>query len=153
MRPAALATLLLVAPSLSGCGGGSGSGSGAPPAELVGTYTTTLDASDLPANAPAELEAGTWKLVIATSGAPDDGPSLAIDNPTKGNLEAPGLKVDGDHLTLVDEECGEASGYSFHDTEYSWELSGSTLTLTGVKNECDNPTAETILTSRPWTKS
>jgi hypothetical protein len=142
--------LLVVA--LAGCGGSSSSDS-TPPAELVGTYTTTLESSDIPANAAPELEAGQWKLVISTTGAPDDGPSLAIDNATKGNLEAPGLKVDGDHLTLVKEECAQDSGYVFYDNEYSWEMSGTTLELTTVENNCPDHVAETILTSGPWTKT
>ena len=36
-----------VALTLAGCGGGDGAGI---PAELVGTYTTTLEQSDLPAD-------------------------------------------------------------------------------------------------------
>jgi hypothetical protein len=135
--------------ALAGCGGGSSS-SEAVPSELVGTYTTTLTAADIPSNAAPELEAGDWELVIATSGAPDDGPALAINHPTKGNLDAPGLTVDGDTLMLEQEECG-ANG-AFYDNEYSWTLSDSTLTLTTVKNDCPDRVAETILTSNSWTK-
>ena len=65
-------------------GGGSSSSSDTVPAELIGTYTTTLQPADIPADAPPELEAD-GRLVIATSGAPDGGPGLAIT--TKGNLE------------------------------------------------------------------
>jgi hypothetical protein len=135
--------------ALAGCGGGSSSDEGVP-TELVGTYTTTLEPSDIPANAAPELEAGDWELVIATSGAPDDGPALAINHPTKGNLEAPGLTVDGDTLKLEQEECAQKVGYVFYDNEYSWKLDGSTLTLTTVKNDCPDRVAETILTSHPW---
>ena len=137
--------------TLASCGGGSASDEGVP-AELVGTYTTTLEQGDIPANAPPELEAGDWELVIATSGAPDDGPSLAINNPTKGNLEAPGLTVDGDTLVLENEECAANGTTTFYDNEYSWELTGSTLSLTPVTNDCSDRVAETILTSHPWTK-
>jgi hypothetical protein len=136
---------------LTGCGGSSTTDDGVP-AELVGTYTTTLEQSSVPADAPPELEAGDWELVIATSGAPDDGPALAINNPTKGNLEAPGLTVDGDTLVLEKEECAANGSTTFYDNEYSWKLSGSTLTLTTVKNDCPDHVAETILTSNPWTK-
>jgi hypothetical protein len=135
--------------ALAGCGGGSSSDEGVP-TELVGTYTTTLEPADIPANAAPELEAGDWELVIATSGAPDDGPALAINHPTKGNLEAPGLTVDGDTLKLEQEECAQKVGYVFYDNEYSWKLDGSTLTLTTVKNDCPDRVAETILTSHPW---
>jgi hypothetical protein len=135
-----------------GCGGGSSSSEGVP-TELVGTYTTTLEQSDIPANAAPALEAGEWKLVIATSGAPDGGPALSIKPSTQGNaLEAPGLTVDGDTLKLEQEECEQKTGYVFYDNEYSWKLDGSTLTLTTVKNQCPDRVAETILTSHPWTK-
>jgi hypothetical protein len=137
--------------ALAGCAGGSSSGDSVP-SELVGTYTTTLEQSDIPANAPPELEAGEWELVIATSGAPDGGPALAINHPTKGNLEAPGLTVDGDTLKLEQEECAQKLGYVFYDNEYSWKLDGSTLTITTVNNQCPDRVAETILTSHPWTK-
>ena len=51
------------------------------PAELLGTYETTLKKSDLPANPPGELTAGpTWKLTIAKSGGVNDGPVFAIAN-------------------------------------------------------------------------
>jgi hypothetical protein len=146
--PCTLGLLLVFA--IGGCGG-SDSEEGVP-ADLVGTYTTTLQPADIPADAAPELEAGDWELVIATSGAPDDGPALAINHPTKGNLEAPGLTVDGDTLELEQEECAQKTGYVFYDNEYSWKLDGSTLTLTTVKNDCPDRVAETILTSNPWTK-
>ena len=67
------------------------------PAELLGTYTTTLEQADIPASAPPELGELEWTLRIGDTGGPDDGPFLAIDSPTHGNLEAPGLRVEGDH--------------------------------------------------------
>ena len=136
---------------LAGCGGSSSTEESVPP-ELVGTYSATLEQSDVPANAPPELEAGEWELVIATEGAADGGPVLAINHPVEGNLEGPGLTVDGDRLLLEDEECAEGTGYAFYDNEYNWELTGSTLTLSTVKNDCRDRVAETILTSQPWTK-
>lgn len=149
MRSTPAAVLGACVLALAGCGGGSSSDEGVP-TELVGTYTTTLEPADIPANAAPELEAGDWELVIATSGAPDDGPALAINHPTKGNLEAPGLTVDGDTLKVEQEECAQKVGYVFYDNEYSWKLDGSTLTLTTVKNDCPDRVAETILTSHPW---
>ena len=72
--------------------------------------------------------------------------------PSRGSLEVPGLAVDGDRFLLEDEECAEETGYAFYDNEYDWELTGSTLTLSTVKNDCPDRVAETILTSQPWTK-
>ena len=140
----------LLALAVCGCGG-SDSEEGLPP-ELVATYTTTLDDSDIPPNSAPELTAGEWELVIATEGAADGGPVLAINHPVEGNLEGPGLTVDGDRFLLEDEECAEETGYAFYDNEYSWELAGATLTLSTVKNDCPDRVAETILTSQPWTK-
>jgi hypothetical protein len=137
--------------ALAGCGGGSES-EGAIPAELVGTYTTTLDDGDIPANAPPELEAGRWELAIGQLEGADAGSYLAIDHPTEGTLEEPGLTIDGDVLKLKNEECAQTTGYAFYDNEYRFELAGSTLTLTTVKNDCPDRVAETILTSNAWTK-
>jgi hypothetical protein len=155
MRDVRVAAAVIVGVcALTGCGGGSSS-DGAVPSELVGTYTATLAQGDIPADAPAYLERGPWELVIATSGAPDGGPALAINHPTKGNLEAPGLTVDGDRFILEQEECGGIGAKSttmFYDNEYSWQLDGSTLTLSTVNNECPDHVAETILTSQGWKK-
>jgi hypothetical protein len=136
--------------TLSGCGG-SDSEEGVP-SQLAGTYVTTLEDDDLPANAPPELEAGRWELAIGELEGADGGSFLAIDHPTHGTLEEPGLTIDGDLLTLNEEECAQDTGYAFYDNEYSWTLEGSTLTLATVKNDCPDRVAETILTSKPWTK-
>jgi hypothetical protein len=143
----AAGTLALV---VGGCGG-SDSEEGVP-SELAGTYVTTLAASDLPANAPPELEAGRWELAIGALEGADKGSFLAINHPTEGTLEEPELTVDGDVLQLNDEECAQETGYVFYDNEYSWSLEGSTLTLATVKNDCPDRVAETILTSNAWTK-
>jgi hypothetical protein len=139
--------LLLVA--MPGCGG---SDSESVPSELVGTYETSLQESDLPPNAPPELVADTWTLSIGELEGPEAGTFLALTAPEHDVLEEPGLKVDDDVLTLTQEECAQEVGYAFYDNEYSWKLEGSTLTLTTVKNQCADRVAETILTSRPWAK-
>jgi hypothetical protein len=140
--------------ALAGCGGDSDAEEGVP-AELVGTYTTTLAEGDIPPNSAPELTSGEWELVIATSGAADGGPVLAINHPEEGNLETAGLTVDGDRFLLEDEECaaGPNGSVAFYDNEYGWALEGSTLTLTTVENQCPDRVAETILTSNPWTKT
>jgi hypothetical protein len=153
MRSTFALILGLSAVAVSGCGGGSSSAEDVPP-ELVGTYTTTLEQSDIPKDAPLELEAGAWELVIATSGGPDGGRALALNNPVHGNLEAPNLTVKNDRFLLENEECaaGPDGQYAFYDNEYSWALTGSTLTVATVTNNCPDRVAETILTSHPWTK-
>jgi hypothetical protein len=144
-----IAAICSAAAVLTGCGGGDETGF---PSELAGTYVTTLEAGDIPANAARELEAGRWELAIGDLEGAEAGSFLAINHPTEGTLEEPKLMVDGDVLKLDDEECAQTTGYAFYDNEYRWELSGSTLTLTTVKNDCPDRVAETILTSRPWTK-
>ena len=150
MKAIVLALAATAAVVLVGCGG-NGDDAAFPPG-LAGTYVTTLESEDIPANAPPELEAGRWELAIGELEGAEAGTFLAINHPTEGTLEEPGLTVDGDVLQLNDEECAQPSGYVFYDNEYRWELSGSTLTLTTVKNDCPDRVAETILTSAPWSK-
>jgi hypothetical protein len=126
------------------------------PQQLLGTYTTTLEQSDVEAaGSPPEIAGPdrSWTLRILNKGGPDNGPVLAIDNKTAGNLEAPSLRVDGDRLLLRKEECAAGGQYKFYNNEYAWKLSGKTLTITPVTNHCSDRVALTILTSRPWTKT
>jgi len=130
---------------------------GAAPAELAGTWTTTLKPSDIGASAPPELVDGgpSWIIKIGNTGGPGDGPFLAIDSADEavGNLELPALRVDGDRLLLLEEICAAGGEQKFYDNEYRWEISGRTLTITTVTNHCSDRVAETILTGRPWTKA
>jgi len=159
MRSAATLALSALAAGIAtgGCGGDSADNSGAPPDELVGTYNTTLRTSDVAGNDAPELKAADgnkWILRIGSTGGPDDGPFLAIDVAEGDNLEAPSLRVEGDRLMLNDEECARpGGGYDFYDNEYTWSLDGDNLVIETVKNQCPDRVAETILTSRPWTKS
>jgi hypothetical protein len=143
------------------CGGGdsaappadTGAQTASVPAELLGTYTTTLQKADIPANAPPELGELTWTLRIGDKGGPNGGPFLAIDSPTHGNLEAPSLRVDGDRLLLLHEECAAGGTEQFYDNTYGWKLTGTQLSISTVSNQCADHVAETILTSRPWTRT
>jgi hypothetical protein len=156
------AVLALAVAAAAGCGGGGGGSSsstsagGPPPAELVGTYTTTLKASDIPKPAPDELKGGAydWKLEIAKSGGIDNAPNLTIASPAGGALESPTLSVAGDTLNLTHEECAPSGGsYTFVASAYRWQLSGKTLTLTLTTPGCPDKVAQTILASEPWTRS
>jgi hypothetical protein len=125
------------------------------PAELLGSYTTTLKRSDLPPNPPPELTDGSmaWKLTIAKSGGIDNGPVFAIANAKLGTLESPSFSVEGDRVLLHREECASGGQARFYENEYRYNLRGKTLTFTKVKNSCPDEVALTILTSEPWTKS
>jgi hypothetical protein len=152
------------------CGGSSSSTpaesneSGAPrsttasaaiPAELLGTWSTTLKAADLPANAPPELTnaATEWQLQIAETGGTNNGPVLSIVSPELGQLEGPALEVDGNQLKLLQEECAASGETQFFDNAYSYDVEGDTLRITTVTNQCADRVAETILTSEPWKKT
>jgi hypothetical protein len=151
----------LVVVVCASCGGGESAAppasteakSAAVPAALVGTYTTTLEQPDIPANAPPELGELEWTLRIGDTGGADGGPFLAIDSPTHGNLEAASLRVEGDRLLLMHEECAAGGTEHFYDNAYAWKLAGTQLSLSTDTNQCGDHIAETILTSRPWTKT
>jgi hypothetical protein len=122
------------------------------PDELVGTWTTTLAPNDMPAGAPPELTEGgrQWRLEIAETGGPDGGPVLSIVSAEAGHLEGPALEVRGGRLLLKQEECAAGGEITFYDNEYAYEVSGETLEITTVSNQCPDRVAETILTSQPW---
>jgi hypothetical protein len=61
--------------------------------------------------------------------------------------------VEGDHLLLVQEECAAGGAEHFYDNTYAWKLAGTQLSVSTIANECGDHVAETILTSRPWTKT
>jgi hypothetical protein len=133
----------------------AGSAGDPAPDELVGTYEVTLKPSDLPPDPPAELTDGSagWRLEIANHGGTGGGRSFAISNKSLGSLEDPRFLIDGDSIVLKDEECAsESGGYDYYDNEYRYELQGDSLSFTTVTNSCPDQVAETILTSRPWTR-
>jgi hypothetical protein len=175
MRSAAIflsAVCIAAIGSLAACGGDDDDGgetaatttntaaeggkTGLAPEELLGTFTTTLEEGDVPADAAPELRDGgpSWVIRIGNTGGPDDGPFLAIDSADEdfGNLEAPALRVEGNRLRLVQEECAAGGAQNFYDNEYQWEITGGELTITTVTNQCPDRVAETILTSRAWTR-
>ena len=142
--------VLAVGGGLGGCGA-SGDES-ALPADLAGDYFTTLEPSDIPKDAEPELKPGLWELAIGELEGEEAGPFLTIRHPRESILEVSPVEVSGNVLKLTREACKQETGTAFYDNEYRWELSGSTLALTTVKDHCPDRVAETILTSRPWTK-
>jgi hypothetical protein len=159
LRPAgrifASVVLLGAAVSLAGCGGGSDSQT--LPSELVGTYETTISEDDKGDEEDWRELGLKWRLRIAATGGPNDGPALTLENVDSnfGTLESSGVKVDGDTLTLVQEQCESSDSFDveFFDNEYGWQLDGSTLTFNEVNNQCDNEVVLTLLTSHPWAKT
>jgi hypothetical protein len=159
LRVGGVATLL----ALSSCGGGDDSSKSsamttpAVPEALVGTYTMTLKASDLPPSPPPELtdQAEHWTMKITTSGAPTGGPALELINDALGSLEQPALRVHGHRLVLQHEECASTSGpapYTYVKSEYSWSIVGRHLRLSAVMVGCPDHVSSTLLTAEPWTR-
>jgi hypothetical protein len=140
------------AASTAGASGSTSESGGTIPAALLGTWTTTLKASDLPANPPPELAgAKKWQLQIAETGGVDNGPVLSIVGDLD-QLEGPTPQVSGNELKLLHEECAASGTEQFFDNTYSYEIQGDSLRITTVSNQCADHVAETILTSEPWTK-
>lgn len=124
------------------------------PAELLGTYTTTLKRSDVPKPAPPELDGQyRWTLRITEDGGPDNKPALTIVKPPDDGLESSAMAVTGDELKLSGEECAQKTGDSIVSSSYTWKAEGDSLRLTAVKHGCDDKVAETILTAEPWKRT
>jgi hypothetical protein len=160
LRVGGAATLL----AMSSCGGGDNSSESsamttpAVPRALLGTYTMSLKASDLPPSPPPELtdQAKHWTMKITTSGAPTGGPALELINDALGSLEQPELRVHGHQIVLQHEECASTSGaapYRYVKSEYSWSIVGRHLRLSAVTVGCPDHVARTLLTAESWTKS
>jgi hypothetical protein len=127
------------------------------PEALLGTYTMSLRASDLPPSPPPELtdQAEHWTMKITTSGAPTGGPALELINDALGSLEQPALRVNGNRLVLQHEECASTSGpapYTYVKSEYSWSIVGRHLRLSPVTVGCPDHVSSTLLTAEPWTR-
>ena len=148
---------------VAACGGGGSSSStagtseGPPPANLVGTYKTTLKPSDLPPNPSPPLAEGgpDWTLTISKNGGPNNSPALTINSGNESDsVTSAKLGVSGNTLFLHNEECENKAGTNttFVESEYRWSLSGKTLQLTNVKNGCPDKVDLTILTAKPYTK-
>jgi hypothetical protein len=118
----------------------------------VGSYSTKLKQSDLPANPPPELTDGSldWKLVVAKSGGQNGGPSLSLANGRLGSFESIGLGVQGSKVLLHREVCAAGGIQRLYDNQYAYKRTGSTLRFTAIKNQCSDRVVQTILTSERW---
>src|SRR3954452_11358293 len=154
LRVGGAATLL----AMSSCGGGENSSRAsavttpAVPQALLGTYTMSLKASDLPPSPAPELldHAEHWTMKITTSGAATGGPSLELINDARGSLEQPALRVHGHRLVLQHEECASTSGpepYTYVKSENSSSISGRHLRLSAVTVGCPDHVSSTLLTA------
>ena len=132
MRPILISTAALALAGL-GCGGGDDKASSSssatatpqavtpPPAELLGTYTTTMKRSDIPDPAPPELDGQyRWTLRITKDGGPDNKPALTIVKPPDDVLESSAMAVTGDELKLTGEECAASMSGSGGEP-YAWK--------------------------------
>jgi hypothetical protein len=148
-----LAVLVVVA----GCGSssptnrsGTPTSGGAAPSQLLGTYTTKLKPSDLSNNLELHQSSPSYKLTIATSGGTNGGPAFTITNATQGVFESSSFEVHGTRVFVNQVEC--PAGGTEND-EYAYKLTGSTLTLTMIQNQCRDHAEQIVLTSEPWRKT
>lgn len=171
-RMRSLLVLMLAVPVLvaAGCGGGSDTTApvatpvskpmkldAPPPVALRGTYTTTLERADLPADPRPELRGGrAWLMKITRRGGVGDAPSLVLMQPSDDPMEISTVSAAGpDTLKVSNQRCApyERGGrYTFVTSTYRWRLEGDTLRLRTVKPGCPDKVADTILTSRAWKK-
>jgi len=106
----------------------------------MGTYTTTIAESDVPASAPAELRAGlvgTWTIAFGANG------HAIVTYNGRQVVDAP-FQVNGNQITLTD-DTGE---YACHSTaRYTWHAMGNELHFTRVEDTCEGRVI--ALTARP----
>jgi hypothetical protein len=160
----ACAAVAAIATVAIGCGGDDNNAGDSPakrqsrpatvPAELLGSYATTLRRADLPHNPPPELTDGsrTWKLTIAKSGSIGNGPALTIANDELGVLESSNFVAEQGTLVLRKEECAAGGTEHFSDNKYRYALASDRLRFSTISNSCADKVAETILTGRPWSR-
>lgn len=122
------------------------------PAELLGTWSTTLRPGEIPAKFALN---NPFTIKITPDGGVDNGPAFTIADgkeTIEGEVSTP--VFDGDTVTLKREGClVEGVGYRFHDNVYRYTLSGDTLRFTVVRNACPDRFAESILTSRTFRRA
>jgi len=126
---------------------------GEAPDELVGSYSLNLKKNDLPEDPPPELSDGVggWTLKIANAGGPW-GRSFAVVNDRLGTLEEPAFSVEGERISLEEQECAVMDPGTKVGSEYLWALSGSSLTFEVASNGCPDDVMLTLLSVKPWTK-
>jgi hypothetical protein len=132
----------------------SPSAGGLAPPDLVGTYATTLKTSDYPPSPHPELvdSSSDWTITISNSGAPGGGPALTIRNGKKGPLDTISFSAQGKELLLHRVACPSNENASYEEM-YSYQLTGSMLTFSTIRDQCSDHVLQTILTSEPWNKT
>jgi hypothetical protein len=121
------------------------------PRDLMGTWKTKLRTGDVPAKFHL---ANPFSVIISPNGGVDGAPSLTLADSREtieGETSTP--VVTGNTITLRHEGCFvEGSGYRFYDNVYRYAISGGSLRFTVVKNACKDHLAESILTTRAFTR-
>jgi hypothetical protein len=122
------------------------------PADLLGTYKTTLKPGDIPGNAGPELTQSSrrWKLTLTPSGGLDNGSALTLADARLGVLESSTFVAGDGTIEMPHEECAAGGTEHFFASKYRYALSGRKLTFTKITAGCPDKAAETILTSQPW---
>jgi hypothetical protein len=123
-----------------------------PGQKLQGRWTTNVKPSELAPGKPRQLAAGgsRWTMRLAAQGGPTNSPTFTLVTPKGKVFESARLGVEHDTLLLHDEPCGQKKSPA--ESLYRYKLKGKTLKILKFRNGCVDKTAETILTSHPWTK-
>jgi hypothetical protein len=111
---------------------------------LVGDYTVTLAAADLPATMPDSVKQrtiGTWTLSL------HQGVHYVGSQNGREVVDGP-YSVSGNQFTLP---AGDRGPYACRTTgTYTWQMNNDQLTFTRVQDQCEGRAR--VLTTRPLTR-
>ena len=155
----AIALLLFTTPTLAACGDEDSDGTAAArpsamtpapspesemPADLVGTWRTTLKLSEL-VDPPDDLTMKTsvGKLKFLGTGGIDNGPSMYFAREELGEGAQP-VSISGEQITLETPTPCQI---------YSYAIDDERLTLTSIESGCPSTGVSSVLTAPPWRRT
>jgi hypothetical protein len=161
--------LAIAQASVVGCGGEEKKGAAATPAAtprtaatpaatpadapasalqpVLGEYRTAKLSGDVPRSAR-----GRWTIKILADGGVEGRPTLAIyEEDHEESFTSAEPVLNGDTLTLLNQECSERSTAIGVDGAYTVKADGDTLTLALAPGSpaCEDGIVEAILTTKP----
>jgi hypothetical protein len=113
-------------------------------AGIIGEYTVTLAAPDIPAEMPdsiRQMMIGSWNIGL------HEGNHVLVTYNGREVVSGPYM-VSGNQLTLPANDTGPYACRTA--ATYTWQMSGDQLTLTRVQDACDGRVV--VLTRHPLTK-
>ena len=110
------------------------------PARLVGKWGKTITAATWRKHQISYEPAGRFSIAITTKGV------LSLFAPTYGFLTTMNVAARGASVIFGP----TADGFCAGNGSYKWKVSGRTLTLSRIKDDCD--ARWVLFTSGPWTR-